>query len=205
MIANSAIFTEPSKISNQPLVSVIVINYNAGDHLAACLGSLSSTTEAEIIVVDNASSDCSADFIERAYPEIQLIRSPTNLGFGSGNNLGVSRSQGRFLVFLNPDTIVKSGWLKPLLSVLEANPQAGLATAKILLMDNPDTINTCGNDLHLTGLTLCRGMALPSTACTEPKEVSAISGAAFIIRRNLFEALGEFDPDFSLYSYVPFL
>lgn len=199
LFSNPAISTKLSTISGQPLVSVIIVNYNGRDHLASCIESLSSTTEAEIIVVDNTSSDGSAELVESHYPDIELIRSKDNLGFGEGNNLGVCESQGRFLAFLNPDTNVEPGWLDTLVSALETNPQAGLATSKILLLENPDTINTCGNDLHLTGLTLCRGMGSPRSTFTEPAEVSAISGAAFVIHRKLFEALGGFDPDFFLY------
>jgi GT2 family glycosyltransferase len=179
--------------------SVIIVNYNGREHLTRCLESLEHTTYAEIIVVDNTSSDGSAEFVASTYPDVQLIRSQSNLGYGQGNNLGASKSQSRYLVFINPDTVAEPGWLESLVSALGANPRAGLATPKILLLEQPETINTCGNNLHLTGLTLCRGMSFPGSAFTQPARVSAISGAAFIIRRDLFEALGGFDPDFFLY------
>ena len=198
-VENSETNSDIHSISDQSLVSVIIVNYNGKDHLSRCIDSLISTTDAEIIVVDNASSDDSAELVENNYPEIKLIRSKINVGFGEANNLGVGESHGHYLAFLNPDTIVEPGWLYALISTLENNSKAGLATSKILLLNNPDTINTCGNDLHLSGLTLCRGMGLPSSTYTVPVKVSAISGAAFIIQRNLFNALGGFDPDFFLY------
>jgi len=181
--------------------SVIIVNYNGGDELWHCLASVVSSvpTGSEVIVVDNASTDASAEAIERDFPHVRLIRSKINLGFGGGNNLGAQSARGKFLVFLNPDTRVAEGWLAALLAPLDADPQIGLVTAKILLAAQPDRINTCGNAVHLTGLTLCRGMGFPKSAFEKAEEVGAISGAAFAIRRETFEALGGFDDDFFLY------
>ena len=181
--------------------SVIIVNYNGGDELWHCLASAVSSvpTGSEVIVIDNASTDASAEAIERDFPHVRLIRSRTNLGFGGGNNLGAQSARGKFLVFLNPDTRVAEGWLAALLAPFEADPHVGLVTAKVLLAAQPDRINTCGNAVHLTGLTLCRGMGFPKSAFEMAEEVDAVSGAAFAIRRDLFEALGGFDEDFFLY------
>lgn len=181
--------------------SIIIVNYNGQDEVSPCLVSVmrSMPTESEAIVVDNASTDASAETIEHDFPHVRLIRSKTNLGFGGGNNVGAQAARGRFLVFLNPDTQVAEGGLAALLAPLEAEPHLGLVTAKILLAAQPDHINACGNTIHLTGLTLCRGMGLPKSAFDQAEEVDAISGAAFAIRRETFEALGGFDEDFFLY------
>ena len=181
--------------------SIIIVNYDGGEYILACLQSLVNVIDdgVEIIVVDNASADDSPNLIKRAFPDIRMICSETNLGFGGGSNLGVRYARGKYLAFLNPDTIVEPGWLESLVQALEAKPNAGLATSKILLMDDPNRINTCGNNVHITGLTLCRGMG--QSADTYPKldEVSAISGAAFVVRRDLFDWLGGFDENFFLY------
>ena len=181
--------------------SVVVVSYNHRPYLPACLHSVlqSEGQDLEIILVDNASTDGSASYVEQAFPTVRVIRSETNLGFGHGGNLGAAQARGRTLAFLNPDTVVEPGWLDALLSALEADPQAGLATSKILLLNDPQRINTCGNDVHLTGLTLCRGMGLESSALAEPQEVGAVSGAAFAMRRDLFETLGGLDETFFLY------
>lgn len=156
-------------------------------------------TDTELIVVDNASSSATADRIEAEFPRATLVRSPSNLGFGAGCNLGARRASGGYLVFLNPDTHVESGWIEALIDPLERDPRAGLSTAKILLSDAPDRINTCGNAVHITGLTLCRGFGAPRSALGDPEEVPAVSGAAFAIRRELFHTLGGFDEDTFLY------
>ena len=107
--------------------------------------------------------------------------------------------KGKYLAFLNPDTVVEPGWLEALIAALEADPQAGLATSKILLLADPGRINTCGNEMHCTGLTLCRGMGMDRSTFTDLVEVGAVSGAAFVIRKDVFEALGGFDEAFFLY------
>lgn len=127
------------------------------------------------------------------FSNIVAIESGTNLGFGAGSNLGARQAQGEFLAFLNPDTLVQPRWLEALLSPLETDPRAGLATAKMLMMDSPDRINTCGNSVHITGITLCRGLGKARESMSGLQEVDAVSGAAFAIRRDLFEAVGEFE------------
>jgi GT2 family glycosyltransferase len=181
--------------------SVIIVNYNGGSQILSCLGSLQrhSRIGVEIIVVDNASIDGSPAQIAEVFPEVRLIQVETNLGFGGGSNLGAAAAQGEFLAFLNPDTTVEPGWLEALLAALEANPKAGLATAKLLLMGRPGWVNTCGNDIHLAGFALCRGMDQPTESYSQTAEVASISGAAFAVRRSLFEQLGGFDPTFFLY------
>lgn len=181
--------------------SVIVVNYNGGQALLCCIQSVLSSLEPgdELIVVDNASTDGSADQLAAAWPQLRLLRSPGNGGFAAGNNLGAIHAIGDYLVFLNPDTVVTHGWLKALLVPLQGDPAIGLTTAKVLLLDRPDTINTCGNAVHLSGLTLCRGMGELRTAYSRQEDVTAVSGAAFAMRRDLFERLGGFDDTFFMY------
>lgn len=185
----------------QKQVSIIVVNYNGGEQVLDCLHSLEADgcEGREIIVVDNASCDGSPALIKHIFPNVRLLHSATNLGYGGGNNLGARYAQGSYIAFLNPDILVKSGWLEALRRALDADPGAGMATACILLKDRPDTINTCGNDVHISGLTLCRGMGQLRQAFDSPSEVAAVSGAAFMIRRDIFYLLGGFDDSYFLY------
>lgn len=187
--------------SDVPRASVVIVNYNGRQYLENCLRSLirEEHREYEIILVDNASTDGSARYVEQAFPKVRVIRNEANLGFGQGSNVGARQAKGRYLAFLNPDTVVEPGWLEALIAALEADPQAGLATSKVLLLADPEHINTCGNEVHFTGLTLCRGMGMERSALADLEEVGAVSGAAFAIRRDLFEALGGFDEAFFLY------
>lgn len=185
----------------QKQFSIIVVNYNGGEQVLDCLNSLEADHDerCEIIVVDNASLDGSPACIKNMFPNVRLFESATNLGYGGGNNLGARYARGSYLAFLNPDILVGPGWLEALRHALDADPGAGMATACILLQDRPDTVNTCGNDVHLSGLTLCRGMGQPRRAFTTPSEVAAVSGAAFMVRRDIFFQLGGFDYRYFLY------
>jgi hypothetical protein len=184
-----------------PAVSVLIVNYNGGHDLIRCLDLLSRTDydNYHVIVVDNGSTDGSADDLPYDHPDVRVIRSEENLGFAGGNNLAACHAAGDYLAFLNPDTVVERGWLSHLVRALEQDEQVGLATSKVLLMNAPDRINACGNAMHITGLTLCRGTSCGAGAYGRAEDVAAVSGAAFVIRRDLFEALGGFDEDFFLY------
>lgn len=181
--------------------SVIVVNHNGGDTIVPCLDSIERAADdtVEIIVVDNASADGSMEQVVELFPSVTCIRSIENLGFGGGNNLGARYAEGEYLVFANPDTIVTPGWWEALVEALAADPAIGMVTSRILLIDDPERLNTAGNDVHLTGLTLCRGMGRPAGEYDVPAIVSAVSGAAFAIRRDLFQQLCGFDEDFFLY------
>lgn len=196
-------FTPPAAAGadTQVRASVIIVNYNGRDYLEVCLSSLfySITPDDEILLIDNASTDGSAEYVEQAFPQVWVIRNSSNQGFGQASNQAARRAAGRYLVFLNPDTKVDPYWLEAMVEALENNPQAGLATSRILLMASPDRINTCGNEMHYTGLTLCRGMGMGRGAFDEAGEVGAISGAAFAVRREVFEEIGGFDERFFLY------
>lgn len=181
--------------------SIIIVNYNQRSHLEICLRSLSEdlSTEDEIIFVDNASSDGSIAYVELNYPNIKIVRCQSNLGFAEGSNVGAQHACGKFLVFLNPDTRVTPNWLDALITELVKSSLVGMVTSKILLMNDPQRINTAGNNIHIGGLAMCRGLGFSSDEFPQPTEVNAVSGAAFIIKRDLFNQLDGFDGDFFLY------
>jgi GT2 family glycosyltransferase len=180
--------------------SVIVVVYNSRAYLQPCLQSILEDLgpHGELIVVDNGSTDGSADLVRSRFPNVQLIQAE-NIGYAGGNNRGVAVAQGEYLVFLNPDTVVHPGALAALLAPLAAQPEIGLTTACIVHLRQPDVINTCGLTMHYTGLTYCRGAGQPRAAYAQSSEVDSVSGAAFAIRRDLFEQLGGFDERFFMY------
>lgn len=180
--------------------SIIIVSYNSASYLKACLDSILAqiSDKDELIVVDNGSSDGSAALVAESYPQVQLIRS-TNLGYAAGNNHGARAAQGEFLVFLNPDTSLETGTIDALLAPFVSQPDIGMTTARIVLMHDPEHINTCGNTMHYSGLTYCRGAGRHKADFARSSDVDAVSGAAFAIRRSLFEQLGGFDERFFMY------
>lgn len=192
------------------LASIIIVSHNSRQHLERCLSSVMHTVglDCEVIVVDNASTDGSADFVVEHYPWVNLVRSTKNVGFAMANNKGVEMAQGRYIVALNPDTEVTPGWLEALLTPLtplaahsSKGAPVGITTARILMMDKQHRVNTCGNDMHYTGITVCRGLGKKADdrSFSEPTDVSAVSGACFAMRRSLWGELGGLDPTFFTY------
>lgn len=186
--------------------SIIIVTYNSEGYIADCLESVASSVsnDCEIIVVDNASTDGTADRVSQTRPEVRLIQSPRNVGFGSANNLGAQAARGKILVALNPDAIASEGWLEPLIGPLEQSAEAerlGATTPRILLLRARGTLNACGNVVHVSGVTTCRGLGKPSSdpEFLSSSEVVAISGACFAMRAELWSAIGGFDDDFFMY------
>jgi GT2 family glycosyltransferase len=160
-------------------------------------------TDVEILVVDNASSDDSAQVAERLASEhdsVRLIRSPTNRGYAGAVNVALPECLGDHVAVLNMDVVVSSGWLDPLVSLLEAKPDAGVACPLILLESDMEKINAAGQNLNKTGLGFNRWLGKPrARAGTESLEVTGLHGAAFVIRKSLLERLGGWDESGFLY------
>ena len=180
--------------------SIIIIVYNGTAYLERCLTSLRQAigSGGEIILVDNASTDGSADFVQHRYPEVILLRNEVNRGFAAACNQGAKYAQSDYLVFLNQDTQVLPGWLDGLIDGL-GQESIGLTTSKVLLMSRPDQINLCGQDIHFTGLNFSRGFLCPADQFPGPEMVGAVAGASFAIRRELWERLGGFDEELFMY------
>jgi hypothetical protein len=181
--------------------SIILVTYNGQRYLPGCLESLLAElgAEDELILVDNASSDSSVEFVQAHWPQLRLIRNDRNIGFAAASNQAAALAQGEVLVFLNQDTQVQPGWLTRLLEGLSEEEKVGLVTSKLLFMVQPEQINLCGQEIVYTGMTFGRGTLHPAGEFDTPKEVGSISGAAFAIHRSLWKQLGGFDPDFFMY------
>ena len=183
-----------------PEASVIVLAYNSSAYLPGCLDALREQTHAdfEVVVVDNASTDGSAELVARRHPEVRLVRSAENTGYAGGCNLGFRHARGEYLVVLGPDCEPEPGWLDALLAACR-EPGVGLVTSMVRHYDDRDRINACGNDVHVLGLAFCRGLDDPWQRHTQPCQVAAISGCSFAVPRGVLERIGSFDEDFFMY------
>lgn len=185
-----------------PKASVIVVGYNSRRFLDACFGALLNQAypgDYEVLFIDNTSTDGSTAFVQEHFPGVRVIESGGNLGYAGGNNFGAKFARGDVLAFINPDTQAEPDWLRELVRPLVVDSAIGLTTSKIVLMDNPEVINTCGNDLTLAGITTCRRAGEVAELVEADEDVTAVSGAAFAIPADLFRHLGGFDERFWMY------
>ncbi|MEM7005948.1 MAG: glycosyltransferase family 2 protein [Pseudomonadota bacterium] len=205
-----------SSVSTEPVeVSILVVSYNTRDMTLDCLRSVVRETKAphEIIVVDNASSDGSAEAIAEAFPDLQLIASKENLGFGQANNLGAQRAKARLILLLNPDTVILDGAIDTLLDLSKRTPQAKMWGGRTVFADGSPNRTNCYQDLTLWRL-FCRAVGLSAATHNHPyfstmygekdmayeREVAIVTGCFLLLTQDLWNSLRGFDPDFFLFD-----
>ena len=193
-------------------LSIIIVNYNTKNFLRQCLKSLNS--DKEIIVVDNHSSDGSPAMVVKEFPRVKLIKNKKNLGFAKANNLAIKKSSGRYILFLNPDTIVQKNTLKTMIQFMEENPQVGAATCRVELIDG-QLDQACHRGFPTAWNAFCyfsglgklfpqskifAGYSLGCLPLDKIHEIDASAGAFLIVRREIGESLNWFDEDYFWYG-----
>ncbi|PIR12913.1 glycosyltransferase [Candidatus Falkowbacteria bacterium CG11_big_fil_rev_8_21_14_0_20_39_10] len=182
--------------------SIILVNYNTKELIKDCLNSIFSNCDKgdfEIIVVDNNSSDGSVKALEIEFGDkIKLINNKTNNGFGLANNQGEKIAQGKYLFFLNSDTIIKENILKPLKDVLGKDNNIGIISPGLVLEDGQAQERVFGDFPGLASVILEK-FKKPLKAGNELFAVDWVSGAAMIIRKDIFNKIGGFDEKFFMY------
>jgi GT2 family glycosyltransferase len=173
----------------------VVVVYESGPTLADCLAALRAQTygDYEVILVDNASSDRTAQAAARADPAIRLIENAHNLGFAAAVNQGAKAAQGRWLALLNPDAFAEPDWLERLVAATEANPGVGSFTSRQLMAEDPTKLDGLGDVMALAGYPFRGGYTHPNPGVLEPGWVFSACGGAMLIARELFLRLGGFD------------
>jgi GT2 family glycosyltransferase len=191
----------PEKLS--PSISVIVVNWNRRNLMRACLKSLSEQTKVhfQLIVVDNGSTDASADMVSAEFPSAHLIRNGTNLGFCQANNQGIQTATGELIALLNNDAEADPEFLWELAQVFDGRPSVGMAASKIVTYGNPKRIDKAGHLMWLDGQNRGRGSgALDHGQFDREEEVLWPDGCAAMYRRRMLTEIGGFDEDFFAYG-----
>jgi len=197
-------------------LSIVIVNWNSKELLRQCLVSMEAASfveKIEIIVVDNASYDGCRELLAREFAKVIFIQSEKNLGFARANNLGFQRSQGRTLLFLNPDTEVVGQSLNVLVNQLHSLPGAGAAGAKLLnsngivqtscIQSFPTLLNQALDTEFLRTRfpsSQLWGMAPLFFGNNVPSEVEMLSGAGIMVKRKVFEQVGMFSEEYFMYA-----
>lgn len=180
-----------------PEVSVVVVAFRSLDDLRICVPSvLSQDVPLELIVIDNGPDDGSAHWLRTSHPEVRYHRAAGNGGYAGGNNLGVSLARAERVLILNPDTELLPGALAAALAAARAHPQALIN----LQLRQPDgSLNACGNEMHYTGIVSCRALGDDPDEHRGLESIGLLSGAAFLVAKQLFDRLGGFDERYFMY------
>jgi GT2 family glycosyltransferase len=185
-----------------PLISVIIANYNGEPFLTDCLSSLSGQTfrNFEVILVDNGSTDGSLNLVKKRFSWVRLITLNENTGFARGNNTGFKASSSPYVATLNNDTIVDRGWLHALHEAAEADLRIGMVASKIMLGREGREIDSVGLLIYPDGMTRQKGRGDRDEGQYDSlKEVLMPSACAALFRREMLEETGYFDEDFFSY------
>ena len=184
-----------------PLISVIIVNYNAGKLLLDCIESVfaSNNDNYEVIVVDNCSSDNSHKVCKKKFDKIKLIENYKNLGFCEGNNVGIRNASGEYLLILNPDTIIESDLIEKFLDAIK-NYGEGLFQGKNVAIDNDNILRSTGNQINLIGFRYARDKGVKEyKKFFNVEEINYASGTCLFTSTKTMKKIGLFDPFLFLY------
>ncbi len=190
-----------SSPTTRPRVSVIVLNYNGASSIQKCVGSVfaQSYSPTEIILVDNNSSDGSADVVQRSFPDLKIIRNSENLGFAEGNNVGIRKSKGDLVLLANNDIVLDREAVSQL--VQQASPQVGIVGGAIHYANDKSLWAYGGLFDPFTGMHwhALQGMNVETQLLEDP-QVDYVPGALMLARRSLLDSVGLLDDYFFLYG-----
>uniref|UniRef100_UPI00404A2F32 glycosyltransferase family 2 protein n=1 Tax=Gelidibacter sp. TaxID=2018083 RepID=UPI00404A2F32 len=189
-------------------LSVVILNYNVRYFLELCLKSVEAAIQdidAEIIVVDNLSTDDSCDMVKALFPKVILIENTVNYGFSKGNNIGVAKAKGEYVCILNPDTVVAEDTFKKVLAFAEKTPDLGIVGCKLIdgtgyfLPESKRNIPT-----PWVSLQKIFGNSKPYYANhlneNETGKVDILVGAFMFLKRQVYNEINGFDEDFFMYG-----
>jgi GT2 family glycosyltransferase len=198
-------------------LSIVIVNFNTREMIVECLRSIEAQTRDttyEIVIVDNMSTDGSADVIRCKFPNVRLLASATNLGFARANNLAISHARGRRILLLNPDTLILEQAIDRLMSFSREHPSNGIWGGRTLYGDGSLNPASCWRRLTVWNL-MCSSLGLaflaPNSSVLNSvayggwdrstvRKVDIVTGCLLLIDRKLWNDLGGFDPAFFMYG-----
>jgi GT2 family glycosyltransferase len=182
-------------------ITIIIPNYNGKHFMEPCLASLDKQTckDFRILVVDNASTDGSIEYMKEHYPDIRIIALDQNYGFSKAVNIGIRHSSTPYVILLNNDTIVDPHFIEEMKKAIEVSPRIFSVSSKMIQMYHPDLIDSAGDLYTLIGWGVCRGAGRPVSNYTKSDEIFSACAGASIYRRCVFNKIGYFDENHFAY------
>lgn len=176
-------------------VTIIIPNYNGLKFMVPCMEALEKQRyrDYELIIVDNASSDGSTEFIERKYPAVKLIKLDQNYGFSKAVNVGIRAAGTPYVILLNNDTEADPDYVGEMVKAIEADDKVFSVSSKMIQLYQKDLIDDAGDMYCLLGWGYQRGVGQPSSGYRRPCRVFSACAGAAIYRRKIFEEIGYFD------------
>ena len=187
---------------NAPLVTAIICTHNNRDIIDACLDSLDSQTFPlwQCIVVDDASTDGTADYIEEHYPTIKVLRNATNHGPSWGRNHAAGHATTEYLAFLDSDIELDSHWFEETMRVIQSDPRIAIVGGKLFYATRPDCLHAYGGDLSRIGIGWNRHDGAEDVDLDQQEDTLWVSSAACLMKTSVFREVGGFDADY-FYGY----
>jgi spore maturation protein CgeB len=187
--------------SGTATVSIVIPVFNRAELTQGCLEALAACTAGsfEVIVVDNGSTDSTGDLLRRFEPVIQVLHMGENLGFARACNAGAARARGKYVVFLNNDTLPRAGWLAAMVAAAETDPQVGVVGSRLLYPDGTIQHAGLGFSADFEPIHLHQGVPGDSPAVSADRDCEAVTGACLLLSRAFFLELGGFDEGYRMY------
>lgn len=202
---------------SRPEVSVLIVGYRTREEVTACLRSLyehAGDVDFEVVVVDNASDDGTVDAVSESFPQVHLVPLDVNVGFARGVNVAADHARGRYLLLLNPDTIVRPGAIAAIVAFARRHPEAGVVGGRTVTEDGDVEPSSCwGKPTMWSTLCFALGLstlfrnsrlfdpeALGGWARDSEREVGVVTGCLLMTSADLWRAFGGFDPRFFMYG-----
>ena len=193
-------------------LSIVIVSWNTAKLLARCLRTIYAyppTGDFEVLVVDNASNDMSAQMVQKQFPQAKLLENKVNIGFAGANNQAIRQSRGRYVLLLNPDTEVKPHALEQLIHFMDTHPQAGAVGARILNPDGslqtssfpaPTLFREFWRLFHLDVIRPYGSYDMADWSLDQPRKVDTLLGACLLLRRKALDQIGLLDENYFIFS-----
>lgn len=179
--------------------TVVIPNYNGIEYLRDCLTSLSECGVASVVVVDNGSSDGSAELVRTKYPQVELVTLKENRGFSAAVNIGIQCAETEYVYLLNNDTQIYPDTIPSLERAMDNHPDAFSAASKMLQMSEPERIDSAGDFYCVLGWAFARGKDMPSSRYGKESRIFSSCAGAAMYRTELLRELGGFDENHFAY------